>query len=48
LVRDRLRKRLVRVAMSLEFQATSANSTDEATHIPVDPGQVIDDVLAHF
>jgi hypothetical protein len=34
--------------MVLELQAISANSANEATHVPVDPGQVIDDVQAHF
>ena len=34
--------------MVLELQTTSANSANQATHVPIDPRQVVDDVLGHL
>jgi hypothetical protein len=32
----------------LQLQPVVPDRANEATHVPVNPGQVIDDVLAHF
>ena len=48
LVSDGLRERFVRVTVILDHQAISANGTDQASQVAVDPGQVVEDVLAHF
>ncbi len=48
LVRDGLRQRFVGVAVILDHQAISADGTDQASQVAVDPGQMIDNMLAHF